>query len=99
MPKVEVIVGPKEHVFEMAEGENLLFESISRSVMIPFNCTSARCGTCRIKVIEGEDSLSEVGEPEVLRLGEERVDEGYRLACQAYVHGDIKIEVPQPRLY
>ncbi|SDW12887.1 Ferredoxin [Marininema mesophilum] len=99
MPQLDVIIGPKEHSFEVAEGENLLFEAISRSVMIPFNCTSARCGTCRVKVLAGGEHLNEVGDPEELRLGEEKVNDGFRLACQAYVYGDVKVEVPQPRLY
>ncbi|MFC4076699.1 2Fe-2S iron-sulfur cluster-binding protein [Salinithrix halophila] len=99
MPRVEVTIGPQKHAFDMEKGESLLFEAISRSVMIPFNCTSARCGICRVKVLEGAENLNEVGDREILRLGEEKVEQGFRLACQTHVFGDVKLEVPQPRLY
>ncbi|OYD07704.1 2Fe-2S iron-sulfur cluster-binding protein [Paludifilum halophilum] len=99
MPRVEIKIGTSEHAFDCDEGENLLFEAISRSIMIPFNCTSARCGTCRIRVLEGPENLNEVGDREVLRLGEEPVESGYRLACQTFVYGDVRVEVPQPRLF
>ncbi|MDR6225009.1 2Fe-2S iron-sulfur cluster-binding protein [Desmospora profundinema] len=99
MPKVEIIIGKQEHQLEVGEGDNLLFEAVSRSIMIPFNCTSGRCGTCRVRVLEGREHLSEMGDREELRLGDEQVEKGYRLACQAFVFGDVKVEVPQPRLY
>lgn len=99
MPKVNILVGTEEHSLEVGEGDNLLYEAISRSVMIPFNCTSGRCGTCRVRVHEGAENLSEIGEREELRLGEEQVEKGYRLACQSFVFGDVQVEVPQPRLY
>jgi len=99
MPQVEIKIGPQEQSFECMEGENLLYEAISHSIMIPFNCTSGRCGTCRIRVLEGAENLSEVGDREALRLGEERIEQGFRLACQSYVFGDVRVEVPQPRFY
>jgi ferredoxin len=99
LPQVEVKIGAKEHQFECGEGENLLFEAISRNIMIPFNCTSGRCGRCRIRVVEGAENLSELGDREVLRLGEEQVEQGFRLSCQTYIHGDVRLEVPQPRFY
>ncbi|PTX64920.1 ferredoxin [Melghirimyces profundicolus] len=99
MPQVAVKIGPQEKSFECQEGENLLYEAISRSIMIPFNCTSGRCGSCRIRVLEGAEKLSEVGDREILRLGEEQVEKGFRLGCQTYVYGDVRVEVPQPRLY
>ncbi len=98
LPQVEVKIGAKEHQFECGEGENLLFEAISRNIMIPFNCTSGRCGRCRIRVVEGAENLSELGDREVLRLGEEQVEQGFRL-FETYIHGDVRLEVPQPRFY
>lgn len=99
MPQVEIKIGPKEYELECAEGENLLYESISRNIMIPFNCTSGRCGQCRVRVLEGMENLSELGDRETLRLGEEQVAKGFRLSCQTFVHGNVRVEVPQPRFF
>lgn len=99
MPQVEVIIGDQHHTFDVGEGDNLLFEAVARSIMIPFHCTSGRCGTCRVRVLKGGEELSDMGDREEYRLGEEQVVAGYRLACQLFVYGDVKVEVPQPRLY
>lgn len=99
MPRVEIKVGTKDYTFECDQGENLLFEARARSIPIPFRCTSARCGTCRIEVMEGAEHLNEMGEREALRLGEEGIEKNQRLACQLFVEGDIRVEVPQPKLF
>ncbi|GGE14883.1 ferredoxin [Marinithermofilum abyssi] len=99
MAQVQVQVGGKEYSFDIRRGENLLLESVSRSVMIPFRCTAGRCGACRVRVLEGAENLDPIEENERMRLGDEQVNAGYRLACQAYVNGDVKVEVPQPKLY
>ena len=53
----------------------------------------AQCGTCRIKVVEGERYLSPVTERERIRLDAFGNPEHVRLACQTHTFGDITIEV------
>ena len=49
---------------------------------LPFGCREASCGACRLLVIEGMENLSDVNEDEIEVLGQDKVNEGYRLGCQ-----------------
>lgn len=57
------------------------------------------CTTCRIKVEEGMDNLSEMEESEKNTLkrfqGEEVLEGPFRLSCQAKIYGDVKISEPE----
>lgn len=94
MPHVSVEKGGTVHHFEVEEGANLLLEATLRSVSVPFYCTTGRCGTCRVQVMEGQDHLSACSELEIYRLGDEETASGIRLACQVYIFGDVKVRVP-----
>ncbi len=50
------------------------------------------CGTCVVRVVEGEVSPANQSEEEF--LGPIELTEGFRLACQVAVLGDVLIEVP-----
>ncbi|MBK6265936.1 (2Fe-2S)-binding protein [Marivirga sp. S37H4] len=52
-----------------------------------------RCTTCKMIVIEGQNNLSELTEPETKYREQGRLAENERLSCQAKVLGDIKIKV------
>ena len=54
----------------------------------------AQCGTCRIRILSGGERMSPVREPERLRLGEEALAAGFRLACQSYAVADLEVEIP-----
>ncbi|MCL6635007.1 MAG: ASKHA domain-containing protein, partial [Peptococcaceae bacterium] len=54
------------------------------------------CGRCKVRLVEG--GLSPPSETEKRLLGEDAVNEGYRLACQAVIAGPVKIEVPAETL-
>ncbi len=54
----------------------------------------ASCTTCRVRVQRGEAFLSEVNEKEERRLPEFRLQEGWRLGCQARLKGPAVLEVP-----
>lgn len=54
------------------------------------------CGTCRIRLVEGQ--LSDPTTVEVDILDAEQINKGYRLACQAVPLGDVRIEVPPESL-
>ncbi|SFR17619.1 ASKHA domain-containing protein [Desulfoscipio geothermicus] len=49
------------------------------------------CGRCKVRLIEGE--LFPSNETEKRLLGEEYINQGYRLACQAVIAGPAKIEI------
>lgn len=49
------------------------------------------CGTCLVRFIQGE--LSPLNSNEKSHLTPEQVLQGYRLACQALVEGDVRVEI------
>ncbi len=49
-----------------------------------------RCGRCAVKVTEGD-----VRRRSTLRLSSEDVVEGYALACQSVIEGDVEITIPE----
>ena len=57
---------------------------------------SGRCGKCRLKVVSGACPPSVNCRP---ALGEADVAQGYRLACQARIQGDLVVEVPVTSLF
>lgn len=54
-----------------------------------------RCRSCRIKQVKGNDSPPTLADQ--VQLGEEELQEGYRLACQCLVTDDICVQVAPPR--
>ena len=49
-----------------------------------------RCGRCALQIIEGS-----VRRRSTIRLSEQDLDQGFALACQTVVEGDIKVSVPE----
>ncbi|WP_047154205.1 2Fe-2S iron-sulfur cluster-binding protein [Aneurinibacillus tyrosinisolvens] len=70
---------------------NLLRMSIRYEGEIPYKCGGGICGTCVVKVERGAGVLTDPSRKEIQKLGEELLSQGYRLACQTFVNGDIAI--------
>lgn len=49
------------------------------------------CGKCLIRILKSSGNISEPTEKEFKTLGEEKISEGYRLACQAKVLGPLRV--------
>jgi adenylate cyclase len=56
----------------------------------------AQCGRCLIQVLEGSERMNHPGPAELLRLKALEAGPGYRLACQSYTRGDLRIRVVNP---
>jgi 3-phenylpropionate/trans-cinnamate dioxygenase ferredoxin reductase subunit len=68
-------------------GETLIDAALGASILIPQDCRSGQCETCRVNVLSGEVDDQGTGET------------GTVLACQATIAGDAEItfdEVPAP---
>ncbi|MCK5577826.1 MAG: DUF4445 domain-containing protein [Dehalococcoidales bacterium] len=87
-------------------GKTIKEASIELGVDIEGICgEKATCGKCRVKINEGYfekygieshmENLSPTLESEQKFLNDKQVDDGYRLACQAYLHGDVAVFVPE----
>src|SRR5262245_38080201 len=56
-------------------------------VFIDNACRSGTCGSCRIKLVAGACKMAVED-----ALTEQDKTEGYILACQAKIHGDVKVD-------
>ena len=61
---------------------------------VPYSCRSASCGTCRVRIVEGGDALSEadIDELEVLDIFGDS-PEDVRLCCQTKLVGGASTQV------
>jgi ferredoxin len=73
---------------------SLLRLSIREAGGIPFKCAGGVCGTCRCRIEEGRDHLDPVTPRERRHLGDAELAEGWRMACQAIVTGDVAVSWP-----
>jgi ferredoxin len=81
-----------DQVVTFADGDevNLLRIAIRHECGIPYRCASGNCGTDRVRVLEGVENCLPPRRRERDRLGD-LLDQGYRLACQTYVAGDVSV--------
>jgi ferredoxin len=78
------------------ENSNLLRVSIREQGGIPFKCGGGICGTCRCRIEQGLEHTDAVKPRERKHLSEEEIRQGYRMACQTFVNGDVTVSW-QPR--
>lgn len=87
---VQYLGGP---VVQGVRGATIL--DISRANGIPHAAVCggrARCSTCRVRVIEGQQNLSPIGEAERATLQSIGADVDVRLACQAQPRGTVLVQ-------
>jgi ferredoxin len=73
------------------ENTNLLRISLREKGGIPFKCGGGLCGTCRCLIEQGLENTDEVKPKERNHLTEEDLKNGYRMACQTFVNGDVSV--------
>lgn len=81
------------------KNSNLLRVSLREQGGIPFKCGGGICGTCKCKIENGLEHTDAVKKKERNHLSEEQLKQGYRMACQTFVNGDISVSwQPQPTI-
>jgi ferredoxin len=70
---------------------NLLRVSLRERGGIPFKCGGGVCGTCKCRIVQGLEHTDGVKPKERKHLDEARLAEGWRMACQTFVNGDIAV--------
>lgn len=90
MPTIRFSTSDRDVTFPDGDEVNVLRVAIRNEVGIPFKCASGNCGTDRIRIEQGAEHCVVARRRERERLGE-LLDQGYRLACQLYVNGDITV--------
>jgi uncharacterized 2Fe-2S/4Fe-4S cluster protein (DUF4445 family) len=104
--KHKVIFLPSGRRGEVDAGKNLKEASVVLGVDIEGVCgEKATCGKCKVRIEEGffekyqidskRSNLSPLTEAETKFISPHEAKEGYRLACQAWLHGDVMVFVPE----
>jgi ferredoxin len=76
---------------EAPENSNLLRVSLREQGGIPFKCGGGLCGTCRCKIESGLENTDAIKPKERKHLTEEDFRQGYRMACQTFLNGDVSV--------
>lgn len=74
------------------ENSNLLRVSIREKGGIPFKCGGGICGTCKCHITSGRENTDDLKLKEKKHLSAEEIEQGYRMACQTFVNGDVTVE-------
>lgn len=90
MPQITFITNNNKKI-EVPEDTNLLRASLRYDGGIPFRCGAGICGTCLCKIEEGREHLDKVKKLEYRHLTEEMIEQGYRMACQTFISGDVAV--------
>lgn len=84
MPQVEM----NDEVMDAKLGEPLLSIARRHAAHIGFYCDgNGLCTMCECRIIDGADQLSPITDVERNWLPQARLDDGYRLGCQAALRG------------
>jgi adenylate cyclase len=79
---------------ELEQESTLLAAAAKSGAELTHRCGGhARCGTCRITVVEGAEHLSEPGTAESRILQILKATPDQRLACQAWAKGEVCCKV------
>ena len=103
---VQIVFQPSGRRGEIEAGKSVLEAARTLGVGIEAACGGARvCGKCRVIVETGRfeklnlvssaDHVSPVGDVEKKFLTAEELSRGYRLACNAFLSGDLVVTVPE----
>jgi ferredoxin len=90
MPTITFITNQGKAV-SAPENSNLLRISLREKGGIPFKCGGGLCGTCRCRIESGLEHTDAVKPKERNHLSEEDLANGYRMACQTFILGDVSV--------
>lgn len=90
MPTITFITNGGKAV-SAPENTNLLRISLREKGGIPFKCGGGLCGTCKCRIEQGLENTDEIKPKERNHLTEEDFANGYRMACQTFVNGDVSV--------
>jgi uncharacterized 2Fe-2S/4Fe-4S cluster protein (DUF4445 family) len=84
-----------QHPVPAAAGETVLAAAQRAGIDIVATCGGrGRCRSCRVKVLKG--SPPPAGISDLVQLGDDEVGEGYRLACQFTLSGEVELQIAPP---
>ncbi|MCY9697144.1 2Fe-2S iron-sulfur cluster-binding protein [Paenibacillus alginolyticus] len=91
MPNVTLHQNGQVYQQEVSENSNLVvLAGVKKFPHLKYGCGMGKCTKCMVKVVTGGDKLQEPNWKENKMLGD-KINEGFRLACQLYISGDIEL--------
>lgn len=85
-------------VVSAPDNSNLLRVSLREKGGIPFKCGGGLCGTCKCRIEMGLENTDSIKDKEKRHLTPEDFANGYRMACQTFLNGDVSVSwVPKPK--
>jgi 2Fe-2S ferredoxin len=88
MPQnVEADVDPSKSLMQIATEHGLKIKSICGGI--------ASCSECRVKIIEGENSIPEPSKAELNLIGTSYYIDGRRLSCQVRCFGSVTVDLTE----
>lgn len=76
------------------KGDTIYSASIRAGISLGSICGGkSLCGRCKVRILSGR--CSPITKNEKKHLSEEEIRDGYRLACNARILGDLNINIPQ----
>lgn len=86
----ELSVGPQR--WAVAAGSNLLDALNGAGLNVPYSCRAGSCHACMVRCVAGEPLDASPS-----ALAESQRQQGWRLACQCRVGGDLEVALFDPR--
>jgi len=94
MPKITLHKGEQTHEGEIAADSNLVVLAGIRKFPYPhlnYGCGMGKCARCKSRIVTGAEQLAEPNWREKKTLGDEALEDGYRLVCQLRIFEDLEI--------
>jgi uncharacterized 2Fe-2S/4Fe-4S cluster protein (DUF4445 family) len=91
--KLEVTYLPFDRATRVPSGTTVF--SAAHWIGLPIDSTCGgrgTCGKCKVRIVHG---LTDAETADHRQLRPQEIAEGWRLSCQAHVHDDMTVEVPQ----
>ncbi len=81
---------PIDRSFPAQDDQNILEVAMQAGVHINASCGgNGVCGKCKVRITEGN-----VTSPASPAINQSEYEEGFRLACQSLIQGDVTVEIP-----
>lgn len=84
---VEVDVDPSKSLLQIATENGLKIKSLCGGV--------ATCAECRVKIVEGDNSIPEPSKLELNMIGTSYYIDGRRLSCQVHCFGSVTVDLTE----
>jgi toluene monooxygenase electron transfer component len=87
--KIRLNARNRAHHFEAGAGDKLLYVGLSNAIDLPYECGSGTCGTCKVRLVDGQvhDTWPEAPGRKFLKHADEF------LLCQCEARSDLMLEV------